>query len=199
MTDLTHHSMPHDREWSVGFHQVIKGIPPMCKHTQIFRLALFAAALLSGHAQAATLTMAGKVSANSCTVAVTGSGTITLPTISTSDLANNGDTAGETSFTISGSSCAAGLTSVMPYFDVNSANAAGRLATTVAGLELELRQGTTTLDLSKNAGAQAVTASAIGSNAFTSQFKVRYKRNQSAAFSSTGTVNVTLVYVLSYS
>ncbi|MGY0195164.1 fimbrial protein [Leptothrix sp. BB-4] len=162
-------------------------------------LALIAAA---GGANAASLTFSGKVSAATCTITVSNSGTITLPTIVATDLGTDGATAGDTQFTISGATCSGGATTATVYFDAlgnaSLTSAGGRLSSGVAGVELELLQGSNIVDISKNTSAQNVTGATITSNAFTSSFKVRYKRNQTAAITATGAISVSLNYIISY-
>ncbi|MBF6647648.1 type 1 fimbrial protein [Methylobacter sp. BlB1] len=81
-------------------------------------VGLVSALTLPGLAQASdgTITFSGTLVSSTCTVVLnggaSGTGTVTLPTVATTALANTGDTAGATHFTLDISACTAvtGLT-----------------------------------------------------------------------------------------
>lgn len=83
-----------------------------------------AAGLAAGTAAASdgTITFQGVITAATCTVAVNGgtaTASITLPTVSSSILAANTESAGDSAFTLELSDCDLdALTDVMPYFEV---------------------------------------------------------------------------------
>ncbi len=87
--------------------------------------SLISALALPGLAQASdgTITFSGALVASTCTVVVNGggsaTGTVTLPTVSTSVLAITGNTAGATLFTLNLSGCTAvtGKTTVNAFFE----------------------------------------------------------------------------------
>jgi major type 1 subunit fimbrin (pilin) len=102
---------------------------------------------LASAATAATadgsITFNGGVTSSTCTVNVNGSGTnsgtVTLPTVQSSDLNTVGNTTGVTSFTIALTSCnvattGVGKTSVVPYFlPGTNTQSDGNLSNTASG------------------------------------------------------------------
>ncbi|KGI78996.1 fimbrial protein [Oleiagrimonas soli] len=181
------------------------------------KYSLLAAALalgLSGVANAdqnsgpdGTITINGKVIAQTCQVDGNGLGTadnkvVNLPDVLTTALASTGDTAGDTSFQISVTGCDASLSTVQAYFsggDVNSGN--GRLdnsATGAAGnVQVQLLNGSDNpMDLSgADASAQSSQQVALSGGAATLSYKARYyATGASSAGAVKSTVDFTLIY-----
>ncbi|HEH8398677.1 TPA: type 1 fimbrial protein [Pseudomonas aeruginosa] len=108
-------------------------------HTNI----LAAAVLLATSAPAAfaadgTLTINGKITAQTCTISGNGGGkdfTVTLPTISNSALPAVGATAGRTPFNIALSACTPNSGNVLVYFEPgsNASSSTGNLHNTATG------------------------------------------------------------------
>lgn len=100
----------------------------------------------AAHASDGTITFSGAVTSSTCTVELNGgsaSGTVTLPTVSTSALGAAGDTAGSTPFTldISGCTFSGGPTAVTAYFEAgaNVDSTTGRLNNTGGATNVQLQ------------------------------------------------------------
>jgi len=118
------------------------------KHRNIIKTALLSSIALSGSAYASdgTITFNGAITASTCVVAVNGgsaNGTVTLPTIATTQLSNPGDVAGATSFSLDVSACTfdAGVTGATGYFELgaNVDPASGRLNNTGTASNVQLQ------------------------------------------------------------
>ena len=88
-------------------------------HTLATLLALTALAPTISQAADGNITVNGKIVANTCTISsgTSGKHTITLPTVSTSILANQNDVAGRTSVTISLTGCTPATGKVGLFFE----------------------------------------------------------------------------------
>ncbi|MBV8158513.1 MAG: type 1 fimbrial protein, partial [Dyella sp.] len=91
------------------------------------------------------ISFTGNITAKTCTVKLNGgssaTGTVALPTVSTSAFSGVNSTAGQTAFSIAVSGCSTGMANVATYFEAGSTvNSAGRLITsgTATGLDLQL-------------------------------------------------------------
>ena len=168
-----------------------------------FGIAAFAP--LTAFAVDGTITFNGAITSKTCTVKLnggaSGTGTVTLPTVSTSAFGAVGATAGQTPFSINLSGCSAGTTSAATYFEAGpTVNAAGRLISsgTATGVDLQLvNSDNSTI----TAGAAAPTTgpglATLASGAATLSYYVRYYQNSAAApgaGSVTSTVNYSMIY-----
>ncbi len=122
------------------------------KKTRLYNPLLVAAVFSTFFAHTAmasdgTITFNGKITANTCTVKLdnngTGTGSVTLPTISINALPSNNSVAGTTQFKINLSGCS--ITegaSVSTYFEPGATvNAAGRLSNSTgssSGIDIQL-------------------------------------------------------------
>jgi major type 1 subunit fimbrin (pilin) len=154
-----------------------------------------------------TITINGKVVAQTCQVDGNGLGTadnkvVTLPNVLTTALAATGDTAGDTGFNISVTGCDASLSTVQAYFsggDVNSGN--GRLDNSATGaasnVQVQLLNASDApMDLSgANATAQSSQQVSLSGGAATLSYKARYyATGASSAGAVKSTVDFTLIY-----
>lgn len=180
--------------------------------TKAFKLSTIACAFLvfvtSGAADASdgTITFSGAVTGSTCTVKLNGgsaSGTVTLPTVSTSALASSGTTAGATPFTldISGCSFSGSDTHVTAYFEAGSSVDAtsGRLNNTAssgaANVQLQLYLGSSYT--SKVAVGQSTQNSATPITSGQLKYGVEYYANGAAG--GAGAVSSAVTYSLIYS
>lgn len=96
------------------------------KNRGIIGVSVFAAAAFSANAAQAsdgTITFNGKVIAQTCTINGGGAGnnfTVTLPTVSSSDLATAGSTTGRTAFSIALTNCTPATGNVSAFFEQGS-------------------------------------------------------------------------------
>lgn len=173
---------------------------------------LLSAALIAGFGIAAfapqtaradgTITFTGKVVANTCTFNVngggaSGSGTVQLPVVFTSDLTTSGNVAGNTPFNIVVSGCDSNLTSVQEKFGGSNINAAGNLtntsATPAANVDVQLLSGTTTvINLKTNANSPIGTLSGGG---VTLSYSAQYHATGAAG---SGLVSTSVTYTTNY-
>lgn len=172
------------------------------KH-KLLALATAAAALspMVASASDGTITFQGEVKAVTCAIA-TPSFTVTLPTVSTSTLAQANDTAGTTRFVIAITGCNGGLNNANAFFESgpNVDSTTGRLknvtgSATNVDLQLLTAAGTA-IDLSKAYGSQytAQTNNIASTNAVL-EYAVRYFAK---GVSTAGTVNTTVTYSVVY-
>jgi major type 1 subunit fimbrin (pilin) len=167
-----------------------------------------AAALFSTSVAAAdgTITITGKVVANTCTFSVNGgtaNNTVQLPVVFTTALGSAGATAGATPFTIKVTGCDPNLTSVQEQFGGSNINATDgnlkNIATatspqTVAGnVEVQLTTSTgTAINLSTNANSPVGNLSGGG---VTLNYQAQY---YATAAATAGLVNTTVTYTTQY-
>lgn len=110
----------------------------------ILFVALAAVPFFSFAQSANTITFRGEVAAQTCSVAVNGNASspvVLLPTVSKTDLAQSGATAGLTEFTVSVSGCEASATptAVNTVFLPNSVTAGGNIANTGTATKVSLQ------------------------------------------------------------
>lgn len=169
-------------------------------------IGLVSAGLLcasGAYASDGTITITGQVTDSSCNIAVngaTGDATIVLPTVSTTVLASDGDTAGSTSMNMALTGCptaAGGL--VRAYFE--SANVdvgTGNLKNTATGtpatnVQVQVTNATgAVIDLATNDNNTSVDMSTGDANL---QYFVQY---YATGASTAGPVETALVYSLDY-
>jgi major type 1 subunit fimbrin (pilin) len=153
-----------------------------------------------------TITITGKVVANTCTFSVNGgsaSSTVQLPVVFTTALTAAGNVAGNTPFTIKVSGCDPNLTSVQEQFGGSNINATDgnlkNIATatspqTVAGnVEVQLLSGTgAVINLNNNNNSPVGTLSSGG---VTLSYQAQY---YATAAASAGQVSTTVTYTTQY-
>lgn len=172
-----------------------------------------AAALFSTSAAAAaaaadgTITITGKVVANTCAFSVNGgsaSNTVQLPVVFTTALNAAGAVAGNTPFTIKVSGCDPNLTSVQEQFGGNNINATdGNLKNiasatspqTVAGnVEVQLVNATTSAVINLNTNNNSPVGN-LSSGGVTLNYQAQY---YATAAASAGLVSTTVTYTTQY-
>lgn len=97
-------------------------------------------------ANTGTITFDGSITSNTCNTTVNGSGTntVTLPPVSADLLANSGDVAGLSGFTIDLSGCTGSLQTASAFFEPGATvNTDGRLTTagTATNVDIQLLDG----------------------------------------------------------
>lgn len=164
--------------------------------------------LSSGMAVASdgTITINGLVTTNSCDVSVnggTGDATLTLPDVSSSQLAATGDVAGAEDFTFALTGCSAGG-KVRAYFENDNVNiATGNLENNTApvdggatNVQVQITDGDgTRIDLASTSQANNPYID-ITNDAATLPYKAQYVSSNGQAIA--GLVNTALVYTLEY-
>ena len=150
-----------------------------------------------------TITITGKVVANTCTFSINGgsaSNTVKLPVVFTTALAASGAVAGTTPFTLAVTGCDTNLTSVQEQFGgANIDSTTGALKNTAAtnNVEVQLLAGTgstpgTAINLSTNANSPLGT---LSGGAVTLNFQAQYL---ATGASTSGLVSTTVTYTTQY-
>lgn len=151
-----------------------------------------------------TITFRGEVAEQTCSVAVNGNASspvVLLPTVSTSDLAAAGSSAGQTDFTVSVSGCTASVTpkSVNTVFLPNNATASGNIANTgtATNVSLQLLDPTAPAMAFPLTGGYAAPGLQVAANetAASHNFAVRYFAEGAAT---AGTVIGAVQYSVAY-
>lgn len=163
-------------------------------------LAIAVIAPMTAQASDGTLTFAGALSANTCTITAPASFTVTLPTLPIASLAAAAATAGNTPFSLSLTACSAGVAGATMYFEaganVNTTNGRLNATGTATGVQIQLRNSNgTVIDASKASGAQGTTVVATASNAATINYSANY---YATAATTAGTVGSTVTYSVIY-
>jgi len=190
------------------------------KHAlSLLSLATCAAISTSALAQTGTITVNGKVIADTCTVNITGQGssvtggfpnyTITLPDVSSASLSSAGATAGDTEFSVELSGCtlSAGTTRMWAFFSGGNVNSStGRLNNTGGTLDVSFQLTNGLGGAAIQAGGSA--AGAPGSNQGTSvafqsgsaskKYAVRYYANSALPSGAAGNVSSSVTYNIQY-
>jgi major type 1 subunit fimbrin (pilin) len=170
------------------------------------KIAIVAAGLVLSTAALAnnTIKFQGEVADQTCDISINGNAStplILLPTVATTALANPGDTAGQTPFTISLSGCtaSASATAIKTVFVGNNLTANGRMGNTgtAEGVSLQLvdpAAPTTPLDLTGQTGAAGLILAA-NDNTAAHDFAVEYYSEGTIA---PGSVLGSVQYSVSY-
>lgn len=163
-------------------------------------LAIAAIAPMAAQASDGTITYAGLLNSNTCTIVAPASFTTTLPTLSATALGAAATTAGSTPFSVGLTACTAGVTGATMFFEsgANVDVATGRLKNTgtATNVELQIRNTDgTVVDISKASGAQGALAGVIASNAGTARYAVNY---YATGVATTGTVASSVTYSIIY-
>lgn len=158
---------------------------------------------IAAHASDGTISFSGAVNGSTCTVKLNGgsaSGTVTLPTVSTSSLTSSGTTAGSTEFALDISGCTfSGATSVTAYFEAGSNvdPTTGRLNNTGSATNVQLQLFLGSNYASKVAAGQSNQNSATAlTGAGALKYGVEYYATGTAG---AGTVSSSVTYSLIYS
>lgn len=160
-----------------------------------------------------TLTINGLVTGSTCSVTInnqSANATVTLPTVSTTELGAAGNTAGWTAVTFSFSGCTlsgknsagANITSVLPYFqqgsttssDGNLLNATGS-ATNVEVAMSNTSGGSSLIKMNQPVTAQNVNAATVTGSTASATYYAGYFATGAAT---AGTVATTVQYDISY-
>ena len=178
----------------------------MFKNKTLLSAALIAAcgvaALASAPARAAstgTINFSGKVLADTCTIAVNGGSTVTLPTVMTAAFGSTvGTTAGDTAFTVALSGCDTNTASAqMAFSGSNIDNTSGDLTNTASGgsnVRIRLLNSSNQVVNAKT-GTNAPSI-AVASGSGSTQMKAQYISTATATTAGlvTSSVNFTLTY-----
>ncbi|HBP1852408.1 TPA: fimbrial protein [Pseudomonas aeruginosa] len=135
-------------------------------------LAMMVAATITSTAMAAegTINFNGELKAETCQVSVNGGGTstVTLPTLSTSELDESGKVAGLTSFNINLSNCSAALKTAAAFFQaggaVDPSNGTLKNSGSAANVRLQLVDATSGKPIKAGSSEQLVSTSRIAIN-----------------------------------
>lgn len=168
---------------------------------------LLGTALVSGSAFAAsdnTITFQGEVTDETCSVAVNGnsaSPVVLLPTVSATDLAASGDTAGPVTFDIGLSGCtgsSSAETKISTVFVGNQVTTNGNLGNTGTATNVEVQLMDTTgavIDLTNGFTGDGDLTLAAGDTEASATYTAQYYATNA---STAGTVEATLQYAVSY-
>lgn len=189
----------------------------MKKNPLVGLIALAMAAPTIANAIDGTVTFTGKVTSNTCTIAVNGgtaNATVALPTVRAGQLAASGDVAGATYFTIALSSCTlsaaasgdtpavVGVTSARTFFEAGptvSTTTKNLLNSTAAGsaanVEVQLLNQSGTAILVGDTGQRSAAATTVTDGAATMTYAARYR---ATGVSTAGTVNTSVTYSIDY-
>ena len=185
--------------------RVILGESIIMKKSYLLALSLISAAALPlvSHASDGTITFAGQLNSTTCTVSsgTSGSFTVTLPTLATTELAASGAVGGSTAFSIAVSGCTTNTTATA-YFESgpNVDTASGRLSNasgTATGVDMQLLTSTSSvITMGAANGSQGTTAATLSGNAATQTFYLQYYAT--SATPAAGTYIATFTYTLVY-
>lgn len=165
------------------------------------------AALVPQVARAAdgTITITGKVVANTCTFNVNGGGsnpTVVLPVVFYTDLSTAGSSAGTTPISIVVAGCDSTLTSVQEKFGGANILADGNLGNTgSAGTNVEVRlttSGGTAINLNSNGGLANSPVETLSTGGATMTFNAQYYAPAALTAADVGTVNTSVTYTTQY-
>ena len=163
-------------------------------------VAVVAAIGFAPTAQAAggTITITGKVLADTCVVAVNGGSTVVLPVVMTSSLNTVGAVAGATSFNIGLTGCDTNTTSATMAFSGSNINSTtGNLNNTASSgsnVQVQLLNGASVVNTSNNTNAPVI---AVSGGTGSTTMKAQYIAATAAATPGlvASTVNFTLTYL----
>lgn len=156
-------------------------------------------------ASTGTITFAGEVTDTTCNVAVAGGSadsTITLPTVSTSNLASIGDTAGRVEFDITLSGCSSADQGAYAFFEAgaNVNSSTGRLVNTGSAANVDLQlldvsNAYTPINVGNTLQHSDTTATAISGDTARLNYAVEY---YASAAPTAGNVSSSVTYTVSY-
>jgi major type 1 subunit fimbrin (pilin) len=152
-----------------------------------------------------TLTINGSLTATTCDVSGNGQGnnfTVTLPTLSSAELAAAGASGGNTGFNIALTNCTPNTGNVRTFWEYGTNTLAdGNLKNNGTATKVEVRlldynAGENFIDVSKADGAQNSQIVAIASGNASLQYSAQYYTPAGGA--TAGTVTTSVVYSMSY-
>jgi major type 1 subunit fimbrin (pilin) len=163
-------------------------------------VAVIAATAFAPSAQAAggTITISGKVLADTCVVAVNGGSTVALPTVMTGALNTVGAVAGATNFDVGLTGCDSNTSSATMAFSGGNINSStGNLNNTAVGgsnVQVQLLNGVSAINTSDNTNAPVISVSSgKGTTTMTAQYVAATAAATPGLVSSS--VNFTLTYL----
>jgi len=165
---------------------------------------ILATASASAVASDGTITFTGNVESQTCTVSVNGgdsSATVTLPTVASSVLATEGETAGSTAFTISLTACTDTSGSVYAYFEqgANVDTTTGKLTNTgtATNVQVQLKDSVSNiLNIGSDDQTTSPTTSGLSTDGSTTlSYSAEYYATGAAT---SGTVSTSVTYSISY-
>lgn len=172
---------------------------------KIITLSAILSAALAVNAQASTgvITFNGELTASTCNVVVDGQSndaTVTLPTVSTSDLVVAGNTAGTTGFSMNLTACTGSLTTASAFFEsgISTDASTGRLTNTTGtatGVTLQLRDGTNDAVINAGQASQKADTSYVAVADGVLPYTVEYYAEDATA---AGTVISSVTYSIQY-
>jgi major type 1 subunit fimbrin (pilin) len=166
--------------------------------------ALIAVAVTSplmANASDGTITFAGSVTANTCTIKVndgSATNTVTLPTVASSQLAAKGNTAGQTEVRIGLSSCSDTVKSARAFFESGPNVSANHNLTnkgTATNVEVQLLTPTSTVIAIGDTAQRTAAGTTLASGAAEMVYKAQYYATAAAA---AGTVDTSVTYSVEY-
>lgn len=162
--------------------------------------ALAAVATPSHAASNGTINISGKVLADTCTVAVNGGSTVTLPTVMAASFGSSaGNVAGATSFSVALTGCDTNTSSAkMTFAGSNIDNSTGNLKNTVtSGSNVQLQLLNSSDAVINTATQTNAPTIAVSSGAGSTQMKAQYISTASTTSAGlvASTVNFTLTYL----
>lgn len=176
--------------------------------SHVFKTAALAMVVALGTSSAfaadtGTITINGNVTSVTCEASVNGvaggDGTITLPTVSTSELATAGNSVGDTAFTIDLANCDSGVTAVTAYFQSGAGVDAttGYLKNTASdnGVGVKLMDSVGSL-IKAGSSDQAQAETTLTSGAGSLSYQAAYVALEDTV--SSGTVTSSVAYTLDY-
>jgi len=153
-----------------------------------------------------TINITGTVIAQTCKVDGKGAGTadtknVPLPDVLTSQLAAQGDTAGDTNFSIAVTGCDSALSTVHTYFTGSNIATDGRLSNgtgTATGVEVQLLNGSDASVIALNSadGSQNSKPVNLTNNSATLEYAARYYANSTNV--GAGSVNTSVAFTMVY-
>ncbi|MGI3022846.1 fimbrial protein [Vibrio alginolyticus] len=156
-------------------------------------------------ASTGTITFVGEVTDTTCDVAVEGGSadsTVTMPTVSSSNLANVGDTAGRVEFDITLSSCSSAAQGAYAFFEsgANVDSSTGRLTNTGSATNVDLQildvaNAYTPIKVGNTLQHSDSVATAISGDTARLNYAVEY---YASGASTAGDVNSSVTYTISY-
>jgi len=187
------------------FHISIRGNAMRSRLTFIPLFVAMSAASSLASAADGTITFNGNITSQTCTIKGNGGGkdfTVTLPTVSTATLSNEGKTAGRTPFVIDLSNCSAGSANVHAFFESGPTtdNASGNLILADGGateVQIRLLNGDDGSPIKAGFADASQNSKSVTINAGTAQ--LRYAAEYVATGTAgAGAANTSVLYSIAY-
>ncbi|TFZ50987.1 type 1 fimbrial protein [Serratia proteamaculans] len=164
-------------------------------------IAVAVASPLLANASDGTITFAGSVTANTCTIKVndgTATNTVTLPTVASSQLTAKGNTAGQTEVRIGLSACSDTVKTARAFFESGPNVSADHNLTnkgTASNVEVQLLTPTSTVIAIGDTAQRAAAATTLTSGAAVMTYKAQY---YATAAATAGSVDTSVTYSIDY-